>query len=123
MGHALILIAEDEPFIALDLAMSVEDADGEVLGPAGSVKEALCLLENRKVAAAILDVHLSDGDVSPLAERLLLNGVHVILQTGVGAPPELAARFPNLIVHRKPMMSESLVQQLALLVASRGTAA
>lgn len=123
LDHALIFIAEDEPFIALDLAMAVEDAGGEVLGPAGSVKEAFALLESHCVAAAILDVHLSDGDVSPVAERLLASGVPVILQTGVAAPLALMASFPDLIVHRKPMISENLVHQLALMVAAKKPAA
>ena len=34
-----ILIVEDEPFIALDLAMAVEDAAGTVVGPGGAVRQ------------------------------------------------------------------------------------
>jgi DNA-binding NarL/FixJ family response regulator len=56
LGQAPILIVEDEPFIALELKDSVEDAGGKVVGPVGSAEAALELLETDVVAAAILDV-------------------------------------------------------------------
>lgn len=33
LGHAPILIPEDEPFLAFELQVAVEDAGGEVVGP------------------------------------------------------------------------------------------
>lgn len=104
-----ILIVDDEPFIALDLAMAVEDAGCLVVGPAGSVREALGLLEASRVTAAILDVNLSDGDVTPVVEALVARGIPLIFQTGVGLPPALKVRYPDLLVHAKPVMAERLV--------------
>lgn len=104
-----ILIVDDEPFIALDLAMAVEDAGCLVVGPAGSVREALSLLEASRVTAAILDVNLSDGDVTPVVEVLVTRGIPLIFQTGVGLPPALKARYPDLLVYAKPVISERLV--------------
>ena len=112
LNRSAVLIAEDQPFIALDLAMAVEDADGEVVGPAASIKEALALLESRPVVAAILDVNLVDGDISPVVEYLVEHGVPLILQTGVGLPADLAARFPNLVVRIKPTRAAVIVAQL-----------
>jgi DNA-binding response OmpR family regulator len=117
LNQASILVAEDEPFIALDLAYAIEDAGGEVVGPAASVKEALDLLETRPVAAAILDVNLADRDISPLAEILLGRGIPIIIQTGVGLPAELAARFPDLVVRIKPCLAAELVRDLAALIS------
>jgi len=117
-----VLVAEDEPFIALDLALAIEDADGEVVGPAASVKEALALLAKRSVDAAILDVNLVDGDISPVVEYLVDHGVPLILQTGVGLPEDLAARFPALIVNIKPTIATALVKQLEAVLASGRTA-
>ena len=37
LNQVSVLIVEDEPFIALDLATAVEEAGGKVIGPAGSV--------------------------------------------------------------------------------------
>ncbi|MCY7399081.1 MAG: response regulator [Sphingomonas bacterium] len=118
LNKALVLIAEDESFIALDLALAIEDAGGTVVGPAATVEEALALIDARTVAAAILDVNLGARDISPVAEILLNLKIPVILQTGVEVPPALAARFPDLIVHIKPCVAATLVAQLETLIAS-----
>lgn len=55
-----VLIAEDEPILALDRALSIEEARGEVVGPVATVAEALAMLAAGWVEAAILDVHLAD---------------------------------------------------------------
>ena len=119
LNRALILVAEDEPFIALDVALAVEDAGGEVAGPAASVREALALIESLPIVAAILDVNLADGDISPVAERLIIAGIPVVLQTGIGLPPKLAARFPELQVNIKPCAAATLVSQLEALILNR----
>ena len=114
-----ILIAEDEPFVALDLALAVENAGGVPVGPAGSVREALALLESSRVAAAILDFNLSDGDVGPVLQLLIDRDVPVIVQTGVAVPSELRSRYPGLIVLAKPVRSEVLLAKLIALLSGR----
>jgi DNA-binding response OmpR family regulator len=112
-----ILIAEDEPFVALDLALAVKDAGGIPVGPAGSVREALELLASTQVAAAILDVNLSDGDVFPVLEVLMGRGVPVIVQTGLPVPLELRSRYPGLTVLAKPIEAAVLLAKLKALLA------
>ena len=119
LNHRAVLIAEDEPFIALDLALAVEDAGGEVIGPAATAREALVLLAAHPVVAAILDVNLIGGDISPVVDYLVAQGVPMILQTGVGLPPDLAERYPHLIVRIKPTMAATLVAQLEMLIDAR----
>ena len=113
LNGARILVCEDEPYIALDLAASVEDAGGEVVGPAASVSEAMALLEQGAVAGAILDVHLIGGDVTPVATILIEGGVPVVFQTGVGLPPGLTERYSDLAVWSKPTRAEFLIRHLA----------
>ena len=117
LNHALILVAEDEPLIALDVALAIGDAGGKVAGPAASVKEALDMIETRPIVAAILDVNLTDGDIWPVAERLIVAGIPIILQTGIGLSAKLAARFPDLVVQIKPCLAANLVVQLVALIA------
>ena len=115
--QALVLVAEDEPLIALDVALAIEDAGGEVAGPAASVEEAMDLIATRPIVAAILDVNLADGDIWPVAERLMNAGIPIIIQTGIGLTPKMAARFPDLVVQIKPCVASKLVVQLAVLIA------
>lgn len=116
LDRAAILVVEDEPIIGMALAFAIEDAGGTIVGPAASVKSALALLETQCVRGAILDVNLTDGLISPVVEYLILRQVPLILQTGVGVPADLAARFPDLIVRIKPTPADELVFELATLI-------
>lgn len=116
LKNARILIAEDEPIIAMALTWAVGDAGGEVLGPAASVIAALELLETQTVSGAILDVNLTDGLVSPVVEYLMERNIPLIIQTGVGIPDELERRYPDVIVRIKPNISDELIKELAKLI-------
>ena len=123
LNHVSVLVAEDQPFIALDLALAVEDAGGRVVGPAASCEEALALLATAIVGAAILDVNLVDGDCSALVEALVGLDVPFIVHTAVNLPPALATRFSGLVVQIKPCPAATLVAQLEDLLAARERAA
>jgi len=83
-----ILVVEDEAQIALAAEDDLLDAGVRVIGPAASVSEALHLIEaalsGRGVDAAVLDVKLGDGLVSPVAGRLTALGVPFVFVTGYG---------------------------------------
>ena len=117
LNHLSVLVAEDQPFIALDLALAVEDADGEVVGPAASGEEALALLATGSVGTAILDVNLVDGDCSAVVEALVGLDIPFIVHTAVGLPAALAARFSGLVVQIKPCPAARLVARLEILLA------
>ena len=71
----LVLVVEDNAFLALDLSEAIEDLDGLVAGPTNRVAHALELLDNEEIVAAIVDCHLVGQDVLVLAGRLAeLNG-------------------------------------------------
>jgi DNA-binding response OmpR family regulator len=116
LNQVSVLIVEDEPFIALDLAEAVKEARGNVIGPAGSVSEALILMDLHLVQAAILDVNLSDRDVTPVAERLIEGGVPVIFYSGLALPAALRERFPSACVFRKPTPPLQLLNKLVALM-------
>lgn len=116
-----VLIADDEPFIAYDIAAAVEEAQGVVVGPYGSVREIFEALSASELpAAAILDVNLSDGEVTPAAEHLLAREVHVVFHTGLELPTVLRDRHPGLVVCKKPTQPEKLVDKLRETILARG---
>ena len=110
-GHR-ILVAEDEAFIALDIALAIEEAHGLVVGPVAKVAEALALLEQNEVTGAILDVNLADRDVTPIALLLIKRQVPMVFHTGVGIPRDLAVQNPNLVVCIKPTSPDRLIRHL-----------
>lgn len=107
----VILICEDETLIGLDLALSVEAVGGRVVGPVASVTEAMLLLEERVIDGAILDVNLKDGEVTPVALRLLGRDVPVVFQSGVGLPDSL--KNEPLPLFLKPVQPSVLIENLA----------
>jgi DNA-binding NtrC family response regulator len=114
LQRAKILIVEDEAMIAMHLAIIVEDSDGEVVGPAASVAEALEMIDaGAVIEGAVLDGNLGDGDVTPVALRLVEAAIPVVLYSGVGVPPSLAAVVPDLPVLLKPLAATQAVSLLA----------
>lgn len=118
LNGALVLVAEDQPFIAMELGFAVEDAGGIVVGPAASVQTALALIKEQSVAAAILDFNLTDGDATPIIALLSASNIPTIIQSGIGLMPDLILRFPRLVVFTKPNNPEELIAKLGLLVAA-----
>lgn len=115
-----VLIVEDEPFIAFDLAHAIESAGGVVLGPAMAVREALQLIAEDGVEAAIVDVNLPDGDIGPVIGALEGKGIVLLIHTGAGLPPELQARYPSLRVFAKPTPPPLLANVIAAELGDNG---
>lgn len=111
-----VLIAEDEPLIAYDLAHAVEDADGEVVGPVATAEEGVALIGREEIHAAILDVHLKDRDVTPIAHVLLGRGTVVVFHTASPVPTEIIDRHGDVVVCPKPMAPHHVVLRLATLM-------
>lgn len=107
-----ILIAEDEPMLGIDLANAIADLDGRAIGPVDTVVEALELLKSVTVRAAILDAHLRDRDITPLAVMLVNLSVPFVVYTGSGLPAELAEKHPHLPVVLKPTRSTTVLAAL-----------
>ncbi len=80
-----VLIVEDEVLIAWMLADCLEDAGHEVVGPAGTVAEALALCEAAAPPVlAVLDINLRDGSNGVDVARALFArwGVRSIFASG-----------------------------------------
>ncbi len=83
------MICEDEPILALDLQMQVEDMGFDVIGPYASQREALRALSSVRPDAVLLDVELDDGACTRFAGALRDAGIDFIVLSGLSmrAPP------------------------------------
>src|SRR3546814_8626787 len=59
------------------------------MSPIPTVAEALALLDNITVDAAILDVQLLDRDITPVVLQLIVMRTPIIIHTGTGLPEAL----------------------------------
>jgi CheY-like chemotaxis protein len=93
-----ILIVEDEFLIAQELKTMVEDWGGTAVGPATCLRHALALARSQELHGAILDVMLERDTCFPLADKLIAQGVPVVLSTSydVGLLPERFSSTPKL---------------------------
>ena len=109
-----ILIVEDEPLIALDIAESFQMAGASVM-TAHQLHDGLRLAGHPDLSGAVLDFGLSDGEGTALCERLTERGVPFVLHTGYQHVNE-ACRAGVLIP--KPAAPAELVATVARLLAS-----
>ncbi len=78
-----LLVVEDEYLIAVDLACLLEDRGVVVVGPAGSVGDALQLISREgALDGAVLDVNLGRERAYPIADALRERGVPFVFATG-----------------------------------------
>jgi DNA-binding NtrC family response regulator len=114
-----VLVVEDEAVTALDVGDAVEAAGGTVVGPTPSTRGALKLLNEAAhgIDAAAIDFGLGDGEATPLIEALMHAGIPTVIYTGGPLPDELAGRFPQLAVVRKPNEASAVTERLAAALA------
>ena len=81
LAGRLILIAEDEVLISMDIENTFKDAGARVR-ICSTVEDALVVAENRDLSAAVVNHVLHDGESSQLCERLKQRGVPFVLFSG-----------------------------------------
>ncbi len=113
-----ILIVEDEPFIAYDLTMAIEDAGAVAVGPAATVAEAIDFLHTERPDAVIADVHLPDGTIAAFLDAMPA-GMPAVVHTGAGLPSDAKARHPDVPVFSKPTAPGILLARLAEKLGAR----
>jgi DNA-binding response OmpR family regulator len=100
-----VLIVEDEPLIAMEIVQAFECAGARVLS-ANTLGQALLVVNNTGLSAAVLDHGLSDGDSSRLCERLKELDIPFVLHSGYsnldgpcrGAPFVAKPASPDVLV-------------------------
>ena len=102
MTQPKILVAEDEFIIAFDLCDTVEEAGFDVEGPHTGISSAMLAYQKEKPDLAILDVELDDGNVFPLAQKLIEEDIPVIFHSGQFTSDEVRERFPQAHTLSKP---------------------
>jgi DNA-binding NtrC family response regulator len=107
-----VLLVEDEYFIADDMAQAFEAKGLHVIGPVGTLQEAMGLIENDgPIDGAVLDINLRGEMAFPLAVALYERGVPFIFATGYdrGVVPE---RFADVKHCEKPIDASLVTRSL-----------
>ena len=118
LADRAVLVVEDDYFIADEMRRALEDGGARVLGPVGDVEDALALIVGAaRIDAAVLDVNLHDGTVSPVADALAERGVPFVFTTGYdrAALPERHAAVRRL---EKPVAPSAVLREVGRLLGA-----
>ena len=107
-----LLVVEDEPLIAMDIAMAFEDCGAHITST-NTLKHAVLLVEHDGLSGAILDHGLPDGDSSLLCARLKERGVPFMIYSGLAHVDGPCKDAPHLM---KPAPPEDLVAAVERMV-------
>ncbi|GLR54270.1 response regulator [Shinella yambaruensis] len=119
-GHnqavARILVVEDEIFIAMEIERALTSGGFEVLGPVGSIEDALQLLHREQPDAAVLDVTLRDGRVTAVAALLRSRGVPFLLASAEGRQLTESGFFQGVTNLGKPTDMSRMIGEIRRLL-------
>ena len=108
-----ILLVEDNFGIAKSLAMLFRRYGAIILGPVGSVQDAMRLIEGEPhIDGAVLDVNVRDEPVYPVAEVLRKRHTRMVFVTGYDRE-YIAPEFADIPCMLKPWKAEQLMKMLA----------
>ncbi len=120
-GHhqtaARILVVEDEIFIAMEIERALTTDGFEVLGPVGSIEDALQLLHREQPDAAVLDVTLRGGKVTPVAVLLRSQGVPFVLASAEDRELTEAGFFQGVTNLGKPTNTRLMIGEIQRLLS------
>ena len=106
LAGRLILIVEEEPLIAIDVANAFTDAGARVVS-VRSLRDALIAVENSGLSAAVLDHALPDGDSSKLYKRLNERDIPFVLHSGYS---QIDGTCSNGVLVAKPASPQVLLR-------------
>ncbi|MEI9987717.1 MAG: response regulator [Aliidongia sp.] len=105
-----ILVADDEILIALDLGDILSDAGAEIVGPCGTLAEALRAAAESELSAAVLDVRLGRDTTEAVAALLAERDVPFVFYSGQALPDTMRDKSPHARVLIKPARQAALLE-------------
>lgn len=103
-----VLVVEDEAVVAMELARVLTAAGAQVVGPVGTIEEALYLLDDQPIDRALLDVNLGGHLITPVAKALARRRIPFVYLTGYQEPD-----VDDGPILRKPVATSALLGALA----------
>lgn len=109
-----VMICEDDPIQAIDLAYAVESCGGEVCACVRSSVEALAAARQTAPDVSLIDLTLADGETGiDLAIEIAKTGCRVIVLTGSAHSPAKLGGIRHSFVS-KPISNEIVAELLRM---------
>jgi DNA-binding NtrC family response regulator len=116
---ARVLVVEDDAVIALQMDHLLTEAGALVVGPARTVEEALSLVRDEPLSAAVLDVRVRDQNIQPVADALCDRDIPFLFHSGQMKQHVPLHRWPKAFFIAKPTPSRVLIEAVREVLESR----
>jgi DNA-binding NarL/FixJ family response regulator len=116
LDNVKVLLAEDEPLVAVDVASQLANAGAHVVGPCATAGRAIAMLQDEEVDVAVIDYVLADDNSEGLQETLARKGIPFVVVTGY--PRVLVRRDVRQRVLSKPIAPDVLASTVRSLAQS-----
>jgi DNA-binding NarL/FixJ family response regulator len=113
LSNITVLVAEDEPLVAMGVVNHLTEAGATVVGPCSTSGRAIAALEENDIDVAIVDFVLADDNTQELQAALDDKGIPFIVLTGY--PRVLVRRDQRQPVLSKPVSAEALASTVRAL--------
>jgi DNA-binding NtrC family response regulator len=107
-----VLIIEDEALIALNIESCLQDAGAAVVIANSMALAQRALDEGIPFDVAVVDLHLADGNASPLIQILSERGISVVITTGYEVDRKQPALGRAIAILQKPHTERDLINAL-----------
>mgnify|MGYP001544365969 CR=1 FL=1 len=112
MHDRSVLVVEDNPVLAESITFALTTFGWRVVGPFGSVADALPEATAGRFSTAVLDLDLGSESSLPIAAVLRENSIPFVFLTGHEAGREIPPQFEDETCLSKPVTPEALVMEL-----------
>jgi CheY-like chemotaxis protein len=107
-GRVDVLLVEDDPIIAFDTSLTLEDLGAGEVERAETLDAAFAVLERGNPSLVVMDIDLRGTVSFALAERLMQQGIPFVFTTGHGAELPIPSELRHAPVLGKPYDPEQL---------------
>lgn len=111
-----VLLVEDDFLILMDLEDMLEEAGAQVVAQCRTVGDALEKVDDDEFEVAVLDLHLGNETVAPVARRLAERGVPFLFYTGQLAHDPILVEWSDHRLIHKPARSQTIIDAVAATV-------
>jgi CheY-like chemotaxis protein len=106
LANIKVLVAEDEPLIAVGVVNQLTEAGATVVGPCSTTGRAIAALSENDIDVAVVDFVLGDDNTEGLQAALDERGIPFVVVTGY--PRVLVRRGEGQQVLSKPVSQKDL---------------
>jgi len=107
-----VLIIEDKALVAMSVESCLQDAGAAVVIANSIALAQSALDEGIPFDAAVVDLHLADGNASPLIQVLSERGIPVVISTGGEVDRGQRALSKAVAVLQKPYTESDLINAI-----------